>query len=641
MATPLYKNLLYKGDVNIIAGYDIIEFGYGDLNVNNNVFINGTSNSISVGTGSLQTLGGLSISKDSFIQGNLNVLSISNLNTTNIIGATTITGSNAVNISVGSTSQFTTTSGNLNLSSTLGLLNLFSGSSVSISGTGIIGNSSSTISLNSTKTSNFTLNSTNAGENLTVSLAGTTDSSLILTSSGINTALQITTSNPSGNILLANAISGNGSINLISGSTGINLTSQSGNTNLTSNLGTINLRTNGDYPINICTSSVTTNAVINIKTLSNNINSINLSSNNGGILLVSNAVSGAGISIQSADTTRGIAIGTTLAIPINIGNPNSTTIINGNLDVKGTVTTIESTTITVKDNIILVNSAPSGISDGGLAVKRYQPANDTGIGAVVSDTSYSTGISQGATTTTIVLSTNEISTDNFYKDYWIKIISGSGINQVRQIKSYNGSTKVATIYGTSDQLNQVPIQGLDFTVTPINSGYSTFDCGFTLLIWDESNKQWNLQCSVTDPSTNYTIGTHFTNLQLNQLTASNIKTTSINGILTDILVTVILNNNSSSAVVISGWPSNYGVFDVSIKPLSSNSVGPYAKFVVGRTNGDSTIGGNSNRVYSGRGSNGEQLMLDWLINSQPTLKFQPSPNTSGTSSFVLRITPFY
>ena len=129
-----------------MAGYDITEFGYGDLNVNNNVIINGTSNCISIGTGSLQTLGGLSISKDTFIQGNLNVLSVSNLNTTNIIGATTITGSNAVNISVGSTSQFTTTSGNLNLSSNIGLLNLFSGSSVSISGTGIIGNSSSTIS---------------------------------------------------------------------------------------------------------------------------------------------------------------------------------------------------------------------------------------------------------------------------------------------------------------------------------------------------------------------------------------------------------------------------------------------------------------------------------------------------------------
>lgn len=77
-----------------------------------------------------------------------------------------------------------------------------------------------------------------------------------------------------------------------------------------------------------------------------------------------------------------------------------------------------------------------------------QPDN-TSVFSVIAKTQpliTSTGVLQAATSTTVTLSATSSTSDNYYNDTTIAIRSGTGAGQVRQISSYVGSTKVATLY---------------------------------------------------------------------------------------------------------------------------------------------------------------------------------------------------
>jgi prepilin-type N-terminal cleavage/methylation domain-containing protein len=52
---------------------------------------------------------------------------------------------------------------------------------------------------------------------------------------------------------------------------------------------------------------------------------------------------------------------------------------------------------------------------------------------------------EGGNSNNIVLSSGSSSLDNYYKDLYIKIISGVGAGQVRRITSYNGASKTAEV----------------------------------------------------------------------------------------------------------------------------------------------------------------------------------------------------
>jgi len=69
------------------------------------------------------------------------------------------------------------------------------------------------------------------------------------------------------------------------------------------------------------------------------------------------------------DSAGAIAIGTVNTTGITIGHGTSiTTTINGNLDVNGTLTTIDTTNLQIKDAFVQVASGSSGNQDGGLVV---------------------------------------------------------------------------------------------------------------------------------------------------------------------------------------------------------------------------------------------------------------------------------
>lgn len=769
MSNPLAT--IFHGDVTLEIGSDVTQFGYGDLNVNRKCIINGTLDSTSNTDGSLIVYGGVGIAKTVNIHKDLNVLygvtslTETHIDTTN--GPFQVSGGNTVNIQVGSASQFITTSGNLNLTSQIGSLQLYGGVNSStaidikatdnaggirllsgigtgnislISGSGGIeettsngnilltanngsgqfivnsnapnqnlilslnnstdsqlriesaGNNSSNTALviNTSNTNgniifsnanglgngSFTqkvgsggfnmitntsgpisitsqgastslnVNSNNNNQNLSLSLNNATNSALIIQSEGINNAIQIKTINTAGNIIINQPSFSNGQINILSGSGGFITSTQTGGsiimtTNAASS--TYTNATTSDYQdLNI---SVTgnTNSKVNITSSGTNNNAITLATTNtgGGILMNANGV----VQIESNDQNNGVQIATAvLNTPVYIGTPNSTTTIYGNLDVKGVTTTVESTVVTVDDNIIVVNNAPSGTSDGGLAIKRYQSANNIGSGDVVADVPDESGTVQngGNTFTTAHLALSSSSVDNYYAGWWIRITSGTGANQVRRIKSYDYITKIATIYSTAEQTgilkNPVPVEGMDFlTILDSTSNYALYPCHYVMAIWDESHDEFSLVCSNKNPAMVTSIA-HYSNLHINNLTSNAITTNTINGSAADITITVTLNNNSTNPVTMTNFPKNYGIYMLFVKPLSDYDTNrSQAIFMIGRL-GVSTVPGTVVRLISVKGVYNDQLDIQWPSNQNPQLLYRPSPNgINGSTDYKIKI----
>jgi hypothetical protein len=743
---------VFEGDFTISQGSDINEYGYGDLSINRNCVIRGTSNSINASSATLVVNGGTSILKTLNAYEDINVLlGTTRLTKTQIdttVSAFTCTGGNGISFIVGNDILFNSTGGSINLSSgkisssainlsntnILGGINLSSGANGRITLTsgsdGFIStsNSGNTSIVSNNGLLDVNLNAQNNSQNLSIKLLGNTNSQLLLDSAGNNsslTSLVFNTSNINGNMQISNNNGlGNGKIDILTGSNGFNLvTNTSGNIKMTSQNGSINLlgmsmgsnqnidlsllggtdssiilRSSGItdaikiYTINtsgnisiiqtsnsigkvdiltgsggfivntsntgkvqvVCNSSMSyftnntfqDNQNMNISVLGNTNSKLILSSegkgldainiqtvsNTGGILLSANG-------LLNLNSNNAVQIATNVSgIPVNIGTNTSVTTINGNLNVKGTTTTINSTALTIDDNITLLNNAPSGTADSGIAIKRYQLANNLGSGDVVLDQVEETGtVSNGSnTTTTIHLSVNANSTDDYYKNWWIRIISGTGALQVRKIKAYNGSTKVATIYSTSDQNGIVPIEGLDLSVVLNNTSvYNLYICQYVMNIWDESNDEFAFVCSTDNPTGIVTIN-HYSNLHVDKLISNAVVTSTINGLTADIYSTITLDNTTNLPQFISDLPNNYGVYQLMIEPLiATNSCN--AIIIISRIN-DSTTTGISNRIISSKGAHAEQINITWNANSFPQLFYKPLPvGLSGSTVFKIKI----
>jgi hypothetical protein len=119
--------------------------------------------------------------------------------------------------------------------------------------------------------------------------------------------------------------------------------------------------------------------------------------------------------------------------------------VGGNLYVLGTQTQVESQTVLVQDNLIVLNSTSNASRDAGVMFQRFQLENDTGVGDVVNDTPNSIQTVSSASGTQLVFQNTASSVDNVYTNWFVKVASGTGINQVRQITSYTGSSRLATL----------------------------------------------------------------------------------------------------------------------------------------------------------------------------------------------------
>jgi len=175
------------------------------------------------------------------------------------------------------------------------------------------------------------------------------------------------------------------------------------------------------------------------------------------------------------------------------GNVNilGNTVITGNLAINGTMTSVHSTNTLLSDNIIILNSGPSGTADSGFMTQRYQIDNNTGSGDVVNDPNYYSFTlpnQSGMTNVQVKLPTNANSNDSYYNNWWVKILGGFSNNQVRQITSYIGSTRIATI----DLLWDAQNPNMGDVIQLYNRPYVG-------LIWNAVNTRFELGTTTQDP----------------------------------------------------------------------------------------------------------------------------------------------
>lgn len=402
-----------------------------DLTVNGNTacyktvnFYN-TSNAVNSNDGGCVTIvGGLGVGKDVYINGCISSNSHGSFNTVSITSTSgsclSLTGGLTINSTVNSSS-------NVNG----GSLTVLGGASVK-SDLYIGGSSYLSDCLN-------IINNTNGNDLLNIY------DSFNISRFGFNynsSVLSLNRRNNSG-VIVENIIS----FNNINGYTSFNNTTPSVNTST-------------------CSVIVSGGLNINCTTNSSNISIGGALTIAGGTSIKKDLFIGGDIHIESTTASNNINTGS-IIVKGGVGissdlHVGGNTIVTGNLIVNGTTTSVDATNAVISDNIMVLNSGPTGSHDAGLLVSRYQAGNDSGLGDVVTDDPYivdilpnQSGISSPSNQ--IKLSNLTSSINNYYSNWWIKVDSGFSTNQCRQITSYDGTTHIATL--NADWTTQNPAGG--------------------------------------------------------------------------------------------------------------------------------------------------------------------------------------
>jgi hypothetical protein len=188
---------------------------------------------------------------------------------------------------------------------------------------------------------------------------------------------------------------------------------------------------------------------------------------------------------------------------------NDNLVVTGDLTVSGTTTSVNSTSVLIEDNLMVVNAGPSGSRDGGFLVERYQTANDAGTGDVVSDTaavSFTLPAQTAASSTEVILPATASSGDDFYNGWWIKVTSGSSVDQVRKIVDYVGASRTVTLETAWTTQNPASTESVSLYNKPFIGSF-----------YDESADTWVLGATTSDPGAAAVVIQDYINLHVNDL----------------------------------------------------------------------------------------------------------------------------
>jgi hypothetical protein len=334
-----------------------------------------------------------------------------------------------------------------------------------------------------TTTGEFNISGTNKiNANMTSSIELTATAASFFTTTAGTLSLNATATNANGKIAILAAGTGTDTINISS-------------TNATS--GQVHIQSAGASIPSVIVEATDAAGQTLIQSAGTGLQAVKLNATAGGIY----ASATGKINITTTNTANGITIGTdTLLVPITIGTIGSLTTIGGDLLVAGTTVSVNTTSLNFDDNAIILNSGNtvSGYN-ASLAIRRYQTPNDTPTGNLpgTEPPVQEFGTAQAGTTSTITLAAYASAANEFYKNWWILITTGTGANQIRRIKSYVGSTKVATIYLAADNAAPPPgypttfSDGLVFSTAPDNTSvYNLFSSGYPATFYDEADCKW-------------------------------------------------------------------------------------------------------------------------------------------------------
>jgi hypothetical protein len=608
----------------------------------------GTSGGIDVDAGTsgfiLDTTG--SISLDSAGASNFTVTGAFDLTTSSTAGSVIINGGEAAVDAITLTTG--DVAGGIDINAGTGGVTLDTTAGFSIDG-------ASTSNITLTGTDIFTINNT-GGQLILRSNQAAVD------------AVRIYGSNAAGGIDID---SGTGGIDILSqGLVSIDATGAASNFSLVTNAAAQDLT--------IALTGTTDSSLVLSSTGTSTTDAISITASAGGII----ATSAGAVSVQTTDTTNGVSIATlTAGVPVNIGTATSVTTIAGDLVVSGVTTTINTETVLIEDNIILVNAGTGELgNDGGTIVRRYQIPSDSVVGDVVSDTQVASNITgafqAGSTLVDLVLDAGASAVNDFYNGMWIKITSGPQANKVRRIKDYVGSTKTATIYVTADNITGFS-DGLDLsgTVPAATNTYVIYTSPYVGSFYDESADQWTLAFTNLAPDALSTPGTSTVNIQryaglstgaiyiqdngvigssslnvnvINEATFDNgvtiegvnINNGLINGLPADVTQVIALPNNATTGVAIStATIGAYFLLVDAVQALSGSgsflrlSGGAFACFAVASTG----TGGAINRLASTKGTNNERVDAEWNTGETVKLRHAPASGLGGTTNYRVKI----
>lgn len=390
----------------------------------------------------------------------------------------------------------------------------------------------------------------------------------------------------------------------------------------------------------------------------------------GGDINIQPGAGGAGTTSGSTGT---VFIGTDVSgAPVSIGHTTSETTVNdnltvtGDLTVSGTTTTINTQTLEIDDNIILVNSGPGALGeDGGIIVRRYQKAEDDGsiqTYDVTSDTGtdcvFTNIASAGAgTSTTITFTAASLSSAgvrridqtntsvpfasqlDFFAGWWLKVTTAGSLTNNGAIHRIKSSTAVAspvcTIYGTADNVTN-PDDGLDFVGSPDGSTIvSLYPCPYVSSLYNESQDEWQIAYTATEPTGD---GSTIITQRFSDLRVANLNADTINNNTPDTIVTVVLIDDQQGV-------------GSSVAIGSTNSRGAYLFLVEGADTTDEAMAvfactspsdaedGHVQRISHVRGSSSERINIHWPDGSSPKLYYSTHPGggTGANRNYSVKI----
>ena len=176
---------------------------------------------------------------------------------------------------------------------------------------------------------------------------------------------------------------------------------------------------------------------------------------------------------QSTSESNGALIvdgGVGIAKNLNVGG--NTTIL-GNLYVEGTYTYVNTQTINVEDNTLVINAGPSGSRDAGLLIHR----DGIDVTADVSVTSGTLLALENVNGTSITFGTLHQQADHYYRGWWVKLNDGNGYAQIENYSNASNAAVLSTAGNT--------ITGGNLTET----GFTLYNRSYLAQYYDEQSDE--------------------------------------------------------------------------------------------------------------------------------------------------------
>lgn len=226
----------------------------------------------------------------------------------------------------------------------------------------------------------------------------------------------------------------------------------------------------------------------------------------GGTLAVTGATTLNGdATMDSCTVTNAVTINQASGTGLDVVNANARiggdlTVV-GNMIVSGTTTTVNTETLTVSDNIIVVNETPLSSKDSGIVMQRYSAD-------IAGDSAKEAGTLDGAGTSVATLPSGLTgAADEYYAGWYIKITNDSpsgALDQVRKITGYTHSTR------------EIDVDS-DWTTQPdATSTFNLYNRPFVGLTYDESADEFALVATALDPTDTINIQ-EYLNLHVNNI----------------------------------------------------------------------------------------------------------------------------